>query len=136
TNVEFFSKDDASHVAALVSLEGEMEHRYGVQSRRSVQGLEPTMPFRHKVLIFDEYGAFKESLAAGGTALSEDEAEVDKTVTRILQKGRAARIHLVFISQSIYAETIPGKQITNFGGRLSIGRPAQSTTLHKVAGDA
>lgn len=135
-NVLMYTKHPVEHVAALQWLADEMEQRYQTVSKRSLAGAEDREPFRPIVAVFDEYGAFKKALTSGdGGALSADVAVVDRLVTAILQKARAVRIHLVFVAQTIYAETLPGEQKGNVPVRLSLGVPS-AYTLQQVAGGA
>ncbi|WKK61203.1 FtsK/SpoIIIE domain-containing protein [Corynebacterium sp. P3-F1] len=136
-NVKCLSKDPVTHVACLQWLADEMEARYAVESARGRQGVARDAQLYHRptVLIFDEFGAFKEALSSDSGPLGADLPEVDSLVTRILQKGRAARIHLVFVSQTIYAETLPGKQKNNIPTRLSLGVPAPYTLREVVGSD-
>lgn len=136
-NVKLLSKEPVTHVAALQWLADEMESRYAVESARGRQGIDRDRQLYHRpvVMIFDEYGAFKEQIANDSGPLCNDLTEVDSLVTRILQKGRAARCHLVFVSQSIYAETLPGKQKNNVPVRLSLGVPAPYTLREVVGSD-
>ena len=134
-NVRLFTKTPVGHVAAILWLLDEMEHRYAEQARRSVAGL-PTDTARPIALLFDEYGAFKKALSSGSAGnLSADVGVIDGAVTMLLQKARAVRIHLVFVSQSLYAETFPGEQKTNIQVRMSLGVP-EPHTLSVVAGGA
>lgn len=136
-NVKLISKTAAEHVAALQWLCDEMDARYATESARGRSGVERDKQNYHRpvVLVFDEYGAFKESLTSDSGALGNDVNEVDSLVTRILQKGRAARVHLVFVSQTIYSETLPGKQKNNIPVRLSLGVPASYTLRETVGSD-
>lgn len=136
-NVKCLSKDAVTHVACLQWLADEMEHRYAVESARGRAGVDRDHQLYHRpvVMIFDEYSAFKEALSSDSGPLGADLPEVDSLVTRILQKGRAARIHLVFVSQTIYAETLPGKQKNNIPTRLSLGVPAPYTLREVVGSD-
>lgn len=136
-NVKCLSKSPVEHVAALQWLADEMEHRYVVESARGRAGVARDAQLYHRpaVLIFDEYGAFKEQLGSDSGPLGNDLPEIDSLVTRILQKGRAARCHVVFVSQSIYAETLPGKQKNNVPVRLSLGVPAPYTLREVVGSD-
>lgn len=137
-NVKLLSKDMVTHVAALQWLADEMDHRYAVESARGREGVERDKQLYHRpvVMIFDEYGAFKEALGSDSGALGNDLPEIDSLVTRILQKGRAARVHLVFVSQTIYSETLPGKQKNNIQTRLSLGVPAAYTLREVVGSDS
>lgn len=136
-NVKLISKSPVEHVAALQWLVDEMGHRYATESARGRAGVERDHQLYHRpvVLVFDEYGAFKEQLASDSGPLGNDLAEIDSLVTRILQKGRAARVHIVFVSQTIYAETLPGKQKNNVPVRLSLGVPAPYTLRETVGSD-
>lgn len=136
-NVKLISKSAVEHVAALQWLCDEMDHRYAVESARGRSGVERDRQNYHRptVMVFDEYGAFKEALGSDSGALGADINEIDSLVTRVLQKGRAARVHLVFVSQSIYAETLPGKQKNNVPVRLSLGVPASHTLRETVGTD-
>lgn len=136
-NVKLISKDPVTHVASLQWLADEMESRYATESARGRSGVERDKQLYHRpaVMIFDEYGAFKEALSSDSGPLGADMSEIDSLVTRILQKGRAARVHIVFVSQTIYSETLPGRQKNNIPVRLSLGVPAPYTLRETVGTD-
>lgn len=130
-NVKAFSRTDAEHVALLSWLHDEMNYRYEMMADDS------DAAFRPVYMIFDEYGAFMETLQKDkASALYDDSEEITSMVTRILQKARAAKIHMVFISQTIYAETFPGKQLENIPVGMSLGKPKTRVTLEKLSGEA
>lgn len=130
-NVKAFSRTDAEHVALLSWLHDEMNYRYEMMADDS------DASFRPIYMIFDEYGAFMETLQKDkASALYDDSEEITSMVTRILQKARAAKIHMVFISQTIYAETFPGKQLENIPVGMSLGKPKTRVTLEKLSGEA
>lgn len=130
-NVKAFSRTDTEHVALLSWLHDEMNFRYEMMAD------DPDAAFRPIYMIFDEYGAFMETLQKDKTsALYDDSEEITSMVTRILQKARAAKIHMVFISQTIYAETFPGKQLENIPVGMSLGKPKTRVTLEKLSGEA
>lgn len=136
-NVKLFAKTPVEQVAALQWVVDEMDYRYDLESRRGREGhaRDNQLYARPLVVIFDEYGAFVEGLSNDGGALGADTAEIMSMVTRVLQKGRAARVHMVFISQSIYRETFPGKQFENLPVRMVLGVPSEKS-LREVAGSA
>lgn len=130
-NVKAFSRTDTEHVALLSWLHDEMNYRYEMMADDS------DAAFRPIYMIFDEYGAFMETLQKDkASALYDDSEEITSMVTRILQKARAAKIHMVFISQTIYAETFPGKQLENIPVGMSLGKPKTRVTLEKLSGEA
>lgn len=130
-NVKAFSRTDIEHVALLSWLHDEMNYRYEMMADDS------DASFRPIYMIFDEYGAFMETLQKDkASALYDDSEEITSMVTRILQKARAAKIHMVFISQTIYAETFPGKQLENIPVGMSLGKPKTRVTLEKLSGEA
>lgn len=130
-NVKAFSRTDVEHVALLSWLHDEMNYRYEMMADDS------DASFRPIYMIFDEYGAFMETLQKDkASALYDDSEEITSMVTRILQKARAAKIHMVFISQTIYAETFPGKQLENIPVGMSLGKPKTRVTLEKLSGEA
>ena len=130
-NVKAFSRTDVEHVALLSWLHDEMNHRYELMAEDSHASFRPIY------MIFDEYGAFMDTLQKDkSSALYDDSEEITSLVTRLLQKARAAEIHMIFISQTIYADTFPGKQMENIPVGMSLGKPKNEVTLKKLAGEA
>lgn len=130
-NVKAFSRTDVEHAALLSWLHDEMNYRYEMMADDSHASFRPIY------MVFDEYSAFQETLQTEPSSpLYGDSAEITSMVTRLLQKARAAKIHMIFISQTIYADAFPGKQLANIPVGMSLGRPTNPTTLKKLSGEA
>ena len=130
-NVKAFSRTDVEHAALLLWLHDEMNYRYEMVAD------DASASFRPIYMVFDEYSAFQETLQTEPSSpLYDDAAEITSMVTRLLQKARAAKIHMIFISQTIYADAFPGKQLANIPVGMSLGRPTNPTTLQKLSGEA
>lgn len=131
-NIIMYTACDAEHVRALQWIHAEMDTRYRQQKAAATRG-EPYEP-RAIVLLFDEFGAFVEGISDKSHPQNSGWEGVQARLTQVLQKARAVRIHLVFVSQTLYASTFPGKMKGNVQCRLSLGVP-ESHTLQIVAGD-
>ncbi|MBC6807585.1 hypothetical protein CRD17_10285 [Corynebacterium sp. LK30] len=131
-NVLMYTSCDAEHVRALQWIHAEMDSRYCQQKTAATHG-EAYEP-RPIVLLFDEFGAFVEGISDKAHPQNAGWEGVQAQLTQVLQKARAVRIHCVFVSQTLYASTFPGKMRGNVQCRLSLGVP-ESHTLQIVAGD-
>lgn len=131
-NVLMYSATDAEHIRALQWIHAEMQHRYRQQKNAATRG--ETYEPRAVILLFDEYGAFVEGISDKSHPQNSGWEGVQAQLTQVLQKARAVRIHCVFVSQTLYAATFPGKMRGNIQCRLSLGVP-EAHTLQIVAGD-
>lgn len=131
-NVVMYTACDAEHVRALQWIHAEMDARYRQQKAAATRG--ETYEPRAIVLLFDEFGAFVEGISDKTHPQSSGWEGVQAQLTQVLQKARAVRIHCVFVSQTLYAATFPGKMKGNIQCRLSLGVP-EAHTLQIVAGD-
>ncbi|WP_408910364.1 FtsK/SpoIIIE domain-containing protein [Corynebacterium amycolatum] len=132
-NVAMYTSTDAEHVRLIQWVHAEMEQRYAQQKAAAISGevYEP----RPLVVLFDEYGAFSKSINDKSHPQNAGWAGVQAKLTNVLQKARAVRIHVLFVAQTLYAETFPGDMKGNIQARLSLGVP-EAYTLGVVAGDA
>lgn len=131
-NVLMYSATDAEHVRALQWIHAEMQHRYRQQKSAATRG-EIYDP-RPLICLFDEYGAFVEGVTTTGHPQNAGWEDVQSQLTQVLQKARAVKIHMLFVAQTLYATTFPGKMKGNVQARLSLGVP-EPYTLQTVAGD-
>lgn len=132
-NVRFLTKKPVEHIAALRWVYAEMHRRFDSNSDASRNGL-PTTAYRPLYVVFDEYASFRQKMAStAGPRLQAAAAEVEGWITEILQEAREAKIHLIFISQSIYAKTYTGDQLANMQVRVSWGRLTNDRTLQAIA---
>lgn len=132
-NIIMYTACDAEHIRALQWIHAEMDARYRQQKAAATRG-EPYEP-RALIMLFDEYGAFVEGVSDKSHPQNTGWEGVQAQLTQVLQKARAVRIHCVFVSQTLYAATFPGKMKGNIQARLSLGVP-EPHTLQVVAGDA
>lgn len=132
-NVVMYSATDAEHIRALQWIHAEMQHRYRQQKSAATRG-EKYDP-RPLICLFDEYGAFVEGVTTKGHPQNAGWEDVESQLTQVLQKARAVKIHMLFVAQTLYSTTFPGKMKGNIQARLSLGVP-ESYTLQTVAGDA
>lgn len=131
-NVAMYSATDAEHIRALQWVHAEMRHRYWQQKTAATRG--ETYDPRPIVVVFDEFGAFVEGVTTKGHPQNEGWEDVQSQLTQVLQKARAVKIHVLFVAQTLYASTFPGKMKGNIQGRLSLGVP-EPYTLQTVTGD-
>ena len=132
-NVVMYSATDAEHIRALQWIHAEMQHRYRQQKSAATRG-EKYDP-RPLICLFDEYAAFVEGVTTKGHPQNAGWEDVEAQLTQVLQKARAVKIHVLFVAQTLYASTFPGKMKGNIQCRLSLGVP-EPYTLQTVAGDA
>lgn len=103
--------------------------RAGVKDLDEYNKLDGVKPMPRIVVVFDEYAAIQ---------IDRDLAEsVQQTVMQLLNKGRAAGIHLIISTQNPSVEIIPGVSKNNITARISTPMPtkAASQTILGV-GDA
>lgn len=131
-NIIMYTSCDAEHVKALQWIHAEMDARYRQQKAAATRG-EAYEP-RALIMLFDEFGAFVEGISDKSHPQNAGWEGVQAQLTQVLQKARAVRIHCVFVSQTLYAATFPGKMKGNIQARLSLGVP-EPHTLQIVAGD-
>lgn len=132
-HVRFLTKNPVEHIAALRWVYAEMHRRFDSNSDASRNG-RPTTAYRPLYVVFDEYASFRQKMASTAPPrLQAAAAEVEGWITEILQEAREAKIHLIFISQSIYAKTYTGDQLANMQVRVSWGRLTNDRTLQAIA---
>jgi len=83
-------------------------------------------------IILDE---MKSVMKKWKAELKKDFAGIESKVNQILALGREMRVHILFATQDVYAESIPGSWLSNVGMKISLGKP-HGMTLTKAFDEA
>ena len=72
-------------------------------------------------LILDEFASIRDDIKDKYDAKGME--QFDDDLSRILRKGREARVHVLLVTQDMYKSSLPGPWLKNITVRLTLGRP-------------
>jgi hypothetical protein len=95
--------------------------RAGVKDIDEYNKLDGVKPMSRIIAVFDEYAAIQ---------IDRDLADaVQRTVMQLLNKGRAAGIHLIISTQNPSVDIIPGVSKNNITARISTPMPTKAASM-------